>query len=255
MTIRVNDTVISEAAIHAEVQYHPAASPADAHRQAARALVVRELLLQRADQLGIDPALEGERRIAMVMAREVQVPQADAAACQRYYEHNRQRFRTPDQYDVAHILIPRDPAEPAMPASDRARQRAEALIAEIVDDPGRFTAAARRHSACPSRDTDGRLGVLGKDQTVPEFEAALEKLREGEIGRHPVETRYGFHIIRMLRHLPGEPLPLSQVLARIREILAQQARRRAVAQYLSLLVDTADIQGIELQGADSPLVQ
>lgn len=255
MSIQVNHTVIQEAAIHAEMQYHPAPSAEDAHQQAARALVVRELLLQRADQLGLGEGLDDEARIAMLMAQEVRVPTADLAVCQRYYQQNQAHFRTPDAYQVAHILIPLDPREPALRARDRAHDQAQALIREIAGDPARFADAARRHSACPSRESGGQMGMVGKGQTVPEFEQALGRMIQGEIGARPVETRYGFHIVHMLRRLPGEQLPLARVLGQIQEYLAQQSRRRAVAQYLSLLVGAADIQGIDLQGTDSPLVQ
>lgn len=255
MKLSVNAVPIDEATIHAEMQYHPAASPEEAQYQAARALVVRELLLQQANQLGVDAALDAETRIARVMAREVQVPEADEASCERYYAHNREKFRTPDEHQVAHILITLDPNEPAIRARDQAQQRAAALIREIDGDPGRFADLASRHSACPSRSAGGDLGVVARGQTVPEFEEALDVLGEGEISCQPVQSRYGFHIIHLQKRLPGQQLPLSRVAARIRDYLEQQSRRRAVAQYLSLLIGSADIRGIELRGSDSPLVQ
>ena len=51
--ITVNGVQISESEIGAEMQYHPAASKEQAFQLAARALVIRALLLQRAAELGL----------------------------------------------------------------------------------------------------------------------------------------------------------------------------------------------------------
>ena len=60
MIIRVNDREIPDRAIDAEVQYHPAASLAEARKEAALALVIRELLLQEAERLGVKGTDEAE---------------------------------------------------------------------------------------------------------------------------------------------------------------------------------------------------
>ncbi len=68
--VRVGDASIDEAAIALEMQYHPAETAGEAQLKAARALVVRELLRQRADMLGLMPspnlteAQEGDCRLA-----------------------------------------------------------------------------------------------------------------------------------------------------------------------------------------------
>src|SRR3546814_12133206 len=94
------------------MQFHPAASAAAARHEAARALVVRELLLQAAEALGIvepDPAeaadgpeeTREEALIRTVIAREVRTPEPDEVACRRYYENNLRRFRSAGLYQGA----------------------------------------------------------------------------------------------------------------------------------------------------------
>ena len=70
-----------------------------------------------------------------------------------------------------------------------------------------------------------------------------------------METRYGVHLIRLTRRIDGRQLPFEAVRERIASYLAEHVNRQATAQYVSLLVGRADIGGIALDGASSPLVQ
>ena len=67
----------------------------------------------------------------------------------------------------------------------------------------------------------------------------------------PVETRYGFHIIRLERRMHGEVLPFAAVAENIATYLVERSRHLALAQYLARLVSDADITGIEMVGAET----
>jgi peptidyl-prolyl cis-trans isomerase C len=71
----------------------------------------------------------------------------------------------------------------------------------------------------------------------------------------PVKTRYGVHIIHLHRRIPGQTLPFEMVRERIGEYLAEASWRRGVSQYIGLLIADAEISGIDMEGASSPLVQ
>lgn len=257
MTLSVNGVEISDQEIHREMQYHPAGTAEAAQFEAARALVIRELLLQearRGEAFPVPDAADPEEGlIQTLLARAIQVPDADHAACRRYYDGHRERFRTPIVHQVSHILLPAPPGDHE--ARRAALARAEEMLAEIGGDPGAFTAMAMVHSACPSRDAGGDLGPIGRGQTVPEFEKALDRLEVGEIASRPLETRYGVHLVYLRGREGGEPLPFETVQAQVAEYMEQQVRRRAVAQYLRRLVGEARIEGLDLEGADTPLVQ
>ncbi len=252
MSITVNGVEIAESAVHAEMQHHPAPSRERAEHQAAVALVIRELLLQEAGRLGVEGA-DDDARIAALVAREVETPEADEASCRRYFDANPARFRSADLFEVAHILrmAPPEDAE----ARARARAEAQALLAELKADPGRFAELAREHSDCPSKMTGGNLGQVSQGQTVPEFEQALFAMQEGELRDEPVETRFGFHLVRLERRIQGAPLPFDAVREQIASFLRDSVQRMALHQYLRILIGRAEITGIELEGADSPLVQ
>jgi len=261
--VSVNDIAIAPDAIAAEAQNHPADSPDRALEAAATALVVRELLLQRARKQGLTPApiadpdgrreTDEEALMRQLLDREVTTPQADDAACRRYYDNNQQRFSSPDLFEAAHILISADPED--KPAYAAATEQATAIIAALQSKPGDFAQVAREHSACPSAAQGGSLGQVSAGQTVPEFETFLFNLENGQLCPVPVKTRYGVHVLQLDRKIPGRLLPFEQARDRIAEYLVESSWRRGAAQFVRLLAGEADIRGIALDGADSPLVQ
>jgi peptidyl-prolyl cis-trans isomerase C len=257
--VQVNGVTVPRDRIAREAQYHPAQTPAGAWQEAARALVIRELLLQEARRLGIEaePQCDGADRretneealIRAVVEQEVTTPVPDENACRRYYEQNRKAFRSPAIYEAAHILFAarRDEAE----AFARAREAASAVLDALKRNPGRFADLAKVHSACPSAAQGGNLGQLTRGQTTPEFEAALVALPVGAISSEPVATRYGLHIIRLQRRIDERHLPFDVVADRIADYLSESVMRRATAQYIARLVSRASIDGITLEGAEA----
>ena len=170
----------------------------------------------------------------------------------RFYDNNRKRFVTPPLFEADHILIvaPRQDAD----AFAEARERLASLADLLEREPGRFAALAGDCSDCPSREVGGSLGQISPGETTPEFEAALAALTPGEISA-PIETRYGVHLIRLVRKIEGALLPFEAVNSRIADYLEDHVRRQATAQYISLLIGRAEIRGIALDGAATPLVQ
>jgi peptidyl-prolyl cis-trans isomerase C len=246
-------------AIVREMQHHPAAKPIAAWRQAAQALVVRELLLQRAHHLGLtpEPIREAEGRqetddealMRATIEREVVVPEPDDQSCRRYYANNKARFRSPDIYEASHILFAALAGEPE--AYAQARAEAVAVLETLHQNPDAFAALARAYSTCPSATQGGNLGQITRGQTTPEFEQALAALTPGELCAEPVATRYGLHVIRLDRRHDGRLLPYEVVAGRIAEYLRESVQRRASAQYVARLVSAADIGGLTMDGAEA----
>ena len=259
VAVSANGVTIARDAIVREMQHHPAEKPIAAWRQAARALVIKELLLQRAKHLGITPEprsddagrreTDDEALVRAVVDREVAVPEPDDETCRRYYERNPGRFRSPDIYEVSHILFAALPAD--QEAFARARADAEAVLATLQESPERFAVLARAYSRCPSAEQGGNLGQITRGQTTPEFEQALVALSPGQLCSAPIATRYGFHIIRLERKHEGRTLPYEVVADRIAAYLRDGVRRRADAQYVARLASAAQIEGVEIAGADA----
>ena len=70
-----------------------------------------------------------------------------------------------------------------------------------------------------------------------------------------VHSRFGFHVMEVLERDPGRQLSFEEAQARIASLLAQQSRARALHQYIRVMAGRAQVEGIELEAADSPLVQ
>jgi peptidyl-prolyl cis-trans isomerase C len=244
MTIRVNGAEIAEAAIAAELQYHPAASLDEARRLASEALVLRELLAQRARRDGL--ALDGDG-LERLLERLVEPAAPDPAAARAYYDANPAKFRSPDLLEARHILC----AAPAEDAEARAaaRDKAARLVAEIQADRGRFGALARAHSDCPSKSSDGHLGQIQHGSTVPELDTYLFSLEPGELCPAPVPSRYGWHVIELLAREPGRQLPFDYVQPKIVEFLAARAWQEAFRATVLALAREAEIEGFEFAGA------
>lgn len=253
MRLSVNGVEISEQAVGREMRYHPAESVEAAWKRAVRALVIREILLQAARRDAVEVPCgrpDEEALIQALLARTIRVPEPGEAECRRHFETHAERFRSPPVHRISHILFPA-PTQDANARRD-ALARAEQLLAEIGGEPGTFAEAAMLHSACPSRDAGGDLGWVSRVQTVSGIEQILHKLAPGEIAPHPVETRYGVHLIYLRARGGGEPLPFEAVHRQVAECLRQRARRRAVTRYLQRLVNEARIEGIRLEDAGSP---
>ncbi len=257
--VSVNGIEIPRDIIAREVQHHPAPKAIEAWQSAARALAIRELLLQQARYLKIVPAPRNEESgpqetdeealIQGLIEREVATPDPDDAACRRYYEQNKRRFRSPPIYAATHILFSVRQDDPEGYAKTQAL--AQSVLAELKQNPERFEELAREHSACPSAAQGGALGQISVGQTTPEFEKALEALAPGAMTEVPMETPYGLHIIRLDDKVEGKDLPFDLVADHIAGYLRENVTHRATAQYIARLVSGAEIAGIDLAGAEA----
>lgn len=242
--IRVGAVTFGEADIARETPFHPAATLAEAQLQAARALVVRELLRQRATALGLPlQAADDDHTLAALLERELQVPEPDEAACRRFFEHNRSRFVEPLHLRVRHILLAAAPDDAR--ARDGQYRLGQKLLRQLNEAPERFTELALRHSVCPSKADGGELGWLAPGQTVPELDRALRHLPLG-LHERPLASRYGWHLIAVDERQEERPLPYEQVAERVRHNLREQATRRALRHYLLALEEEIGVEGLKL---------
>jgi peptidyl-prolyl cis-trans isomerase C len=261
MALRINETIIAEAAIATEAARHASAPAPEA--AARRALAVRELLLQRAGELGLldggrprDRATvaspdDEEAAIAAVLDREVRTPTPTADECRRHFEANVARFTSGELVAVRHILFAVTPRTPVMAL----RGKAEAVHAELRAQPERFAARARELSNCPSAEQGGNLGQFGRGEMVPEFDRAVFDRPATGLLPELVTSRFGFHIVEIVRRIPGRPLPFEVVHASIAAHLSATVEEAALRQYVALLAGRARIEGVELAAAATPLVQ
>lgn len=247
MGISVNGVEIDDAAIERELRHHQQAD--NPLKRAVHELVLRTVLLQQADILRITG--DDEERIDTLIALQVQIPKADEAACLTWYRNNAARYTSGELVEARHILFQVTPGAPL----ELLRATAEAVLEELRLQPERFGELAGEYSNCSSGKVGGSLGQLSRGQSVPEFEELAFRLGEGELAGRLLETRFGLHIVQALRRVEGKLLPFEAVRSEIAAYLDRQSSQRAIHQYLHILVGQAEIEGMVLEGADSPLVQ
>ena len=141
------------------------------------------------------------------------------------------------------------------------RKRAEAALIEVrchdgsSDASDGFAVAARRLSNCPSGAEGGELGWLSCADCAPEF--GRELFGHSDVGVLPrlVHSRFGLHVVEVLARQPGLDPAFEAVKSAVAQGLRQQAFATALRQYLQLLAGSATLTGVDLEAAESPLVQ
>ena len=252
----VNGETVPQAQIAAEAQNHsgPKGKPGIAWRKAASAVAIRMLLLQEARKCGLapDPAevgpgrfeTEEEALIRGLLEQEVDVTAPTQEEIHAEWSRDPERFRAPPLWEVSHILCACDPRDET--AKETSQARAEELCHQARAKPGDFARLASEHSDCGSKSAGGALGQLGPGDTVPEFEAHLRDLREGEVSTEPFLTRHGWHIVRMDAVAPGDVLPFDIVKKKIAEAMEKAQWAKEASQFVNRLVEAAEISGANL---------
>lgn len=113
-----------------------------------------------------------------------------------YYEQNLQRLSGAEERRASHILIT---SPKTAPAADRqkAKAKAEELLAAVKKSPDTFADLARKNSQDPgSAPNGGDLDFFARGAMVKPFEDAAFSMKKGEISA-VVESEFGFHIIRL----------------------------------------------------------
>jgi peptidyl-prolyl cis-trans isomerase D len=155
------------------------------------------------------------------LAAQVKVPEDEVLQA---YKQSSARFTAPEERDASHILV-QVPASATAEAKAAAHAKAADLVKQLQATPERFGEFARAHSDDPgSARSGGDLGFLERGATQPPFDDALFSMKSGEI-RGPVETEFGYHVIRLNGVRGGSIKPFEEVRATI-----EADMRRAVAQ-------------------------
>jgi peptidyl-prolyl cis-trans isomerase C len=214
-------------------------------------------LLDASDIIADDGVISEAASVAIDawLDRELQLPEPSDEACMRHYAAHLARYRTGERVRVRHILFAVTPGIDVVAL----RNRAEACLLDVRCHDGQasdgFRKSARELSNCPSGEQGGELGWLTAADCAPEF--ARELFGHVEVGVLPrlVHSRFGLHVVEVLEREPGVQQPFEAVKSAVRTALRQQAYVTALRQCLQWLAGNAEVKGVDLDAADSPLVQ
>ncbi len=196
--------------------------PPERYGEILRALVREEILYQAAVAQHIDGEASVKQR-AEVARRQVIVEEllrrkVEAATqvsddeARKAYEQNTSLFST-ETVGVSHIMV-------------KTESEAEAVQAELKNGKAFAEVAKEKSQDQGSAAKGGDLGMVGRGQTEPEFEAAAFALKEGEISEI-VKTQYGYHILKGGLHATTVQ-PFEEVKDKLREMLGKQKQREAL---------------------------
>ncbi len=149
-----------------------------------------------------------------------------------FYERNKDSYTRPKQVRVRHIVIREDQNAGAQ-NGEQARQTLLELKTRLQQGVS-FQALAREHSQGPSAEQGGSLGWIKHGDTVKPFEEAAFSLQPGQVS-DPVQTQYGWHLIKVEDKKTEGIKPLEAVRDKIRQRLA----RNKAADHLDAKLDQA----------------
>jgi len=168
-------------------------------------------------------------------AGQIDVNEAQA---REFYNQNIDRFKKPEQIRASHILIETKTTD-SNEAKAEAKAKAQQLL-EKIKAGADFAELAAENSACPSSARGGDLGYFSKGQMVPPFEQAALNLEPNQLS-DIVETRFGYHIIKVTDKKPAQILSFEQAKADIIDTLKKQKKAEFMEKYVAELRSQAQI--------------
>lgn len=152
----------------------------------------------------------------------------DPAEVRKAYESRRASYEAKEERQASHILIAVD-AKAAAGEKKKALAQAQDIYKQLQQKPDRFAELAKKYSQDPgSAEKGGDLGYFARGAMVPAFDDAVFKLKTGEISA-PVETEYGYHIIRVTGARGGKVRSFDEVRGEIEAELRKQRVGRLYA--------------------------
>lgn len=178
-------------------------------------------------------------------AVESQVSVSDAEVAE-FYNKNQKRYGTDEKRTASHILV-NAPKSATSAEKASARQKAEAILAEVRKNPADFAKIAKEKSQDPgSAEMGGDLGVVEKGAFVAPVEDAINKLKQGEISG-VVESEFGYHIITVTRVIPAAVKRLDEVKGEIAAELKKAKMSKKFSELAEVFGDTVYEQSDSLQ--------
>lgn len=235
---------------------------ADELRQRACSELLRQAaqgqgLLPGTDTPSADGVLSEDAASAIeaLLEQNLNIPEPSDEACRRHHAAHQGSYSTGERVQVRHILFAVTPGVDVVAL----RNRAEVALLDVRchdgSQPDGFAKAASTLSNCPSGAQGGVLGWLTTEDCAPEF--AKELFGHAEVGVLPrlVHSRFGLHVVEILAREPGVEQAFESVHGAVAMSLRQKTYVTALRQYLRLLAGQAEVAGVDLEAADTPLVQ
>jgi peptidyl-prolyl cis-trans isomerase C len=167
-----------------------------------------------------------------VLARDLYLEQTvlgkiSDATLKKMYDDEIKKLDGQTEMRARHILV-------------KTQDEAKAIIKDL-ENGADFAKLATEKSTGPSKSQGGDLGYFGEGRMVPAFEAAVKKLKKGEFTKTPVQTQYGWHIIKLEDERPVQPPAFEDVKNQLKSAKAGEIMQ----QHLKELRDKAKVELVD----------
>ena len=176
-------------------------------------------------------SLTAGEAIEGVMAEDVSDEELQAAYDAQYKDAEPEQ-----EFNASHILV-------------ETKEEADAIKVEL-DGGADFAEVAKEKSTGPSGPGGGSLGWFGPGMMVPAFEEAVAGMEAGSVS-DPVETQFGWHVIKLNETRTGEAPALEDV----REELETQVRQTKVQEAIESLTEAAEVDRSAAEGIDPTVLK
>jgi peptidyl-prolyl cis-trans isomerase C len=213
-------------------------------------LIKKELIYQNAKKMRLDKneeylskvrEFEKLTLVSLNLKKEVDDKvRVDESEVKAFFDENKDKFTIGTQIRASHILV-------------KTEEEAQSIYAKIESGQD-FAALAKASSTDKgSAEKGGDLGYFGRGRMVPEFERAALSLKPGEVSR-PVQTRFGYHVIKLTDIKKGDPASFEQSKEAIRRELVNQKRKKYFDEFIERLKTGSEISTNEniLEGLTLP---
>ncbi|CDM67356.1 peptidil-prolyl cis-trans isomerase [Clostridium bornimense] len=225
---QIDDKVITESEIDSALKQLPQEqamyfNTPDGRAQLLEQLVNFEVFLKYAKENNIEEEEEFKTQLKRVkeeilvqymyskIMREATVEEKEL---EDYYNVNKDTFTEGESVRAKHILVATED---------------EALkVKKEIEEGLSFEEAAQKYSTCPSNVSGGDLGFFHAGQMVPEFEKAAFEAEIGDV-TEPVQTQFGFHLVKVEEKKPAVVKSFEEVKDVIRKNILTDRQRYKVA--------------------------
>ena len=234
---KVNDSVISTEtlAVYGEkrIGVRPGKGfPEEKKQELIAELINRELIYQDAVKLGLD-----KDELVLMQIHEQTQNLLTRFRIDKLLEDN-----PPSQEMLQKIYQTQivDPASKEYQARHILLNDVDAAnsVIEALNKGADFATLAKEKSTGPSASQGGDLGWFAPNQMVKTFAEAVEKLKPGEYTKRPVQTRFGWHVIKLEKSREVEPPPYKSVEAQVMKV----AQNKIINDYIEGLKQQAKIE-------------
>ncbi len=243
---KVDGKVITSEDVSEFLQAIPGASSFDALDKEMQDKIIdqvieKELLTKNAKKGGIEKEkeyLEALEKIKDNLALEVWMKEemgkisVDEKDAKKFYNDNKEKFKTPKSIKARHILVSDEKTAKDIIASLKKSKNLEAD----------FIKAAEEKSTGPSGKNGGDLGWFYEKQMIPEFSQVAFAMKKGEMSKAPVKTQYGYHVIYVEDTKEPEQVDFEKVSNNVIQRLKSEKFKEKIQETAKKLRESAKIE-------------